>query len=392
MSSVDQWSDAESWEEPWQYQPRQMSSLQPRGKGNAEESTEWAPSAKMQCRRGPPRGGAWALKMAAMPKPRGEDGLARAHRRLAPALKNRFEVLAEGSEEEESSAAGAPDRIETVSRRGGGDVAQQQLVEPSPASRVLEDKAMGESSSKAAIRLENLADTSAFPEIDLAAIPRKEGKMRRWTRQKAAEATRFMVCGQACGCGSGQHGDQGQHGQHHGHGGQDQGQQDDRRGESTWSSTRDVSTLQLKAGREISEVHPTGWQEVEVTVDSGSCDTVMPAISCQGIPIDESELSKRGEEYEVANGESIPNLGERRCLMMTKNSTVPKKIVFQVADVHKALLSVTRAADMGFDCHLSKKGGYMLDTSTQERIPIERKGNLYTMTVWVKSFPFARRE
>ena len=129
---------------------------------------------------------------------------------------------------------------------------------------------------------------------------------------------------------------------------------------------------------------------MKVTVDSGSCDTVMPTAECQGIPIDESDLSKRGEEYEVANGESIPNLGERRCLMMTQGSNVPKRIDFQVADVHKALLSVTRAADMGFECHLGRRGGHMLDTITQEKIPIEREGNLYTMSVWVR--PFTRRE
>ena len=108
----------------------------------------------------------------------------------------------------------------------------------------------------------------------------------------------------------------------------------------------------------------------------------MPATECKGIPIEDSELSLQGEEYEVANGASIPNFGERKCLMMTRGSNVPKKILFQVADVHKALLSVTRAADMGFECHLGKKGGYMLDTVSNEKVPIEREGNLYTMTVW----------
>ena len=57
---------------------------------------------------------------------------------------------------------------------------------------------------------------------------------------------------------------------------------------------------------------------------------------------------------------------------------------FQVADVHKALLSITRAADAGFECHLGARGGCLLDTYTGERVPIARKGNLYVMKAWVK--------
>ena len=76
--------------------------------------------------------------------------------------------------------------------------------------------------------------------------------------------------------------------------------------------------------------------------------------------------------------------------MMTENSTTPKRIAFQVADVHKALLSVTRAADMGFSCTLGKTGGWLQDEVSHEKIPIRRKGNLYVMKVWVKESPFTR--
>ena len=99
-------------------------------------------------------------------------------------------------------------------------------------------------------------------------------------------------------------------------------------------------------------------------------------------------------EYEVANGASIPNEGERRCLMMTKGASLPKRITFQVADVHKTLLSITRAADVGYECHLNAKGGYLWDTFTGESIPIAREGNLYTMKAWVRVDPdagFARQ-
>ena len=53
--------------------------------------------------------------------------------------------------------------------------------------------------------------------------------------------------------------------------------------------------------------------------------------------------------YEVADGNEIPNLGERRCVMWTEGSQDARKITLQVADVHKALLSLSRCADMGFE-------------------------------------------
>ena len=72
---------------------------------------------------------------------------------------------------------------------------------------------------------------------------------------------------------------------------------------------------------------------------------------------------------------------------MTRNAPGPKNIAFQVADVHKALLSITRAADAGYECHLNAHGGYLLDTHTGEKVPIARKGNLYVMRAWVKEAP-----
>ena len=73
--------------------------------------------------------------------------------------------------------------------------------------------------------------------------------------------------------------------------------------------------------------------------------------------------------------------------MMTRNARGPKNITFQVADVHKALLSITRAADAGYECHLHARGGFLLDVYKGENIPIARKGSLYVMRAWVKEAP-----
>ena len=56
------------------------------------------------------------------------------------------------------------------------------------------------------------------------------------------------------------------------------------------------------------------WTEIELTADSGACDNVMPKNLCEHINIKPSQLSERGIEYEVANGQTIPNLGNTRHL------------------------------------------------------------------------------
>jgi hypothetical protein len=137
---------------------------------------------------------------------------------------------------------------------------------------------------------------------------------------------------------------------------------------STISILQQVRKLGLSASK-----GPQEWTEIEITVDSGACVTVMPRSLCEGISILQKRLSREGVKYEVANGAHIPNLGERRCEMMTIGSNTARRIVFQVADVHTPLLSISGCADMGFDCHLEDKGGHLTDREAGERIPLERR-------------------
>jgi len=151
----------------------------------------------------------------------------------------------------------------------------------------------------------------------------------------------------------------------------------------------ELSYCRMKGDNQISSAAESdrGWVKLKVTVDSGACDTVMPISSCD-FKILPSYQSTHEMEYEVANGQSIPNLGERRCKIRTPGSREERNITFQVADVHKPLLSVTRAADAGFDCLLTDTGGHLIPRngwhSRKDWIPIVREGNLYTMTCWVK--------
>ena len=122
-------------------------------------------------------------------------------------------------------------------------------------------------------------------------------------------------------------------------------------------------------------------------MDSGACVTVMPRGISTGISVLENSLSSEGAEYELASGQSIPNVGECRCEFMTVGSVAAKLITFQAADVHKPLLSITACADMVLDCFRGKEGGSLRDRLTHEVIPWDRKGILYTMRMWVRQDP-----
>ena len=67
--------------------------------------------------------------------------------------------------------------------------------------------------------------------------------------------------------------------------------------------------------------------------------------------------------------------------MMTLGSKIAKRIVFQVVDAHKPLLSISGCADLGFDCHLDDKGGHLTDKEVAEINPLERRENLYIMSM-----------
>ena len=68
----------------------------------------------------------------------------------------------------------------------------------------------------------------------------------------------------------------------------------------------------------------------------------------------------------------------------TQGSQLSKYVTFQVADVHKPLLSTARAADAGYDSYYGKDGGYLKHRDTGDTIPIYRRENLYFVRMWLR--------
>ena len=60
----------------------------------------------------------------------------------------------------------------------------------------------------------------------------------------------------------------------------------------------------------LNAIRSDGWEEVEMAVDSGASETVIGEEMVASAELRESEGSHRGVEDRVANGDSLPNLGE----------------------------------------------------------------------------------
>ena len=127
-----------------------------------------------------------------------------------------------------------------------------------------------------------------------------------------------------------------------------------------------------------------GWEEIEMTVDSGASETVVGDGMIMSSEVREGPASRRGVEYEMANGVRIPNLGEQRFVAHTLEGH-QRNIKAQVCDVTKPLLSVRRMVETGNRVVFDKDGSYVEDRNTQERMYLNEKNGMYVLKVWTQA-------
>ena len=128
------------------------------------------------------------------------------------------------------------------------------------------------------------------------------------------------------------------------------------------------------------------WEELEIAVDSGATETVIPEDKLPGVELKEGEAYRRGVRYEVADGDLIPNLGEKVFVAETGEG-IARRMKAQVAGVNKSLLSVKKVVQAGnrvvFD-DAAGGGSYIEDKGTGERMSLEDRGGMYMLKLWVR--------
>ena len=104
-----------------------------------------------------------------------------------------------------------------------------------------------------------------------------------------------------------------------------------------------------------------------MAVDSGATETVVHEDMLKGVEMKEGTAYRRGVEYEVANGESIPNLGEKHFLGYSDNGE-GRNITAQVCAVNKPLLSVKKMVQAGNRVVFEQAGSYIEDLASGDKL------------------------
>ena len=128
------------------------------------------------------------------------------------------------------------------------------------------------------------------------------------------------------------------------------------------------------------------WEEIDMAVDSGATETVVGEDMITSVETREGSAYRRGVQYEVANGERVANLGEKKFVCYGDEGQ-ERGMTAQVCDVNKALLSVKKMVKAGNRVVFEPNGGYIENVNTGTRIDMNDKGGMYTIKMWVQT-PF----
>ena len=120
------------------------------------------------------------------------------------------------------------------------------------------------------------------------------------------------------------------------------------------------------------------WEELEFLVDSGASVTVVGQDTVQAVQASEPTQSR---QYKLADGSYIPHKGNKTFGAVT-DIGITKQITASVTDVDTPLLSVAQIVRAGSTVVFHRDGSYVQDEQG-EKIPIEQKGGLFTLKVWV---------
>ena len=129
---------------------------------------------------------------------------------------------------------------------------------------------------------------------------------------------------------------------------------------------------------------------MEITVDSGASENVMPNHLAPGTPVEHSEEQDKGTLYVAANGDLRPNRGKKNVPITTKEGQ-QRKINMQITDVNRALLSVAKVCDAGHTVTFTSKGGTIHNIETGEKTAFVRDRNVYRMRVRLTDTGFQRQ-
>ena len=112
---------------------------------------------------------------------------------------------------------------------------------------------------------------------------------------------------------------------------------------------------------------------MELTIDSGAGENVMPGYMAPHTPVQQSAES--GVMYTAANGKTMPNRGRKVVKVTTKEGQL-RTMNMQITDVNRALMSVAKICDAGHVVTFSSDRGVIRNKKTGEETKFRRENNV----------------
>ena len=125
------------------------------------------------------------------------------------------------------------------------------------------------------------------------------------------------------------------------------------------------------------------YMKVEGTLDSGCVDHVFPQNMLEEIAMKPSEMSKARGSYITATSQPVPNLGQKT-LNCKLNEGYERRMIVQVANIGKPLISASRLNDTGHSVHLHPNAPKVTNLKTGEETKLRRVGKTFLMDIWVE--------
>ena len=100
----------------------------------------------------------------------------------------------------------------------------------------------------------------------------------------------------------------------------------------------------------------------------------------------ESPGSKRQQKFIIGNGARVPNEGQL-LLNMESSATsgvMKRQSCFQIAEVTRPLMSVSRVCDQGLECQFNETEARILDKSGKSLVTFQRQRVLYISKMRLK--------
>ena len=132
------------------------------------------------------------------------------------------------------------------------------------------------------------------------------------------------------------------------------------------------------------------WQVSSITIDSGASESVCNRSDFPAAVTMPSEGSKTGVKYRAANGDPIPNEGEKQIAFLTEEWS-PKNMKFQVCEVTKPLASVANICEKGHRVVFQKGGSHIENLHTGEVTWLRESNGVYLLDVWTPAAGFTRQ-